>query len=1501
MSDPHTQNQSNRTLLLLPLIGMTIFLLLSMNPVQNTNAQGTIPPTETPAPPIETLVPPTETPAPPTETPAPPTKTPIPATETPIPPTETPVPPTNTPTVTPTPTSTLTPTPAVGTLNVVKTVDWGSGGPDPLQSFQLCIQGPSFPIANCKSAFYLGSTVVWQGLLPGRYTVTENINDFWDVEIDGSPAVVRIGQTSSAFVKNKAKPASISLQTSASESVISSGTEVTYTYIVRNTGEIPVRNISLSDNKCAPILPDNAAIELLPNEMSRYSCRTTMTKDTFNEVFANATSYFNEDIQSNRAITFVDVQPHLSILESVTPSARLEPGGEFIYGVMVENSSSEPITIQSIFGKYKLSEACLTLTGQIIEPGGSLQCSYGVTHSNTGSYISRVTVKASDDEGNEVVDSATTLANVTDIPSAIKVALEVVPATVLEPGATVRFNLTVNNQSTIDTVTITDIADSIYGDVRNVDDWSSCTLPQYLSVRGSSGDSYSCSYKAYIAGAVGDLQVNALTATGADDDGKVVSAKDSVTVVVLPAESALAVTHGVDVATVPEPGGVATFTVALQNESEALSFRIDSLVSSDFGNVAQLGERETGDIVATSCQTPILIEPAARAECTYTVAIQGNANDAYMNSIVATGVDQLERTISGVDETTVAISNVPPLLVVTKQTNQLSIPESGEDVDFTVTITNNSSADAISVDTLTDSEFGAVGEGCLPELPATLQIGTTMVCTFTRFVRGDFSVPHENIVTVSGFDDDNQFFDATATTLLPFSDVPSSVDIAIEASETTVSRVGDPVVFGITIENTSMADAISIITLRDSVYADLTDASNPLLLRTNCDIPLSLMPGQLYRCQFTALISGNIGGVQDNEILIIAEDDDGGRAEARASISVLVAEPILAAIKSVELVAVDPTSDGRVARAGDLLRYKILIENSGNASALNVRISDIIDNNTRLVGGSIMATQGAILSGNSVEDLTVRIELGDIAPNQSATLIFDVQVKDDIAETVGAISNQAIITGDNFPSLPSRSPDGNGATEITVRLEPLLLAEMVATLVGDLNGDGEVSPSEAVEYRLVVTNRGTASANNVLLTVPIDAYVLLQRGSASTTQGQISTDGNEKQGSIQFAIGTLAPGAAATARFTVRIKDALPAQITRIEMQALLDADGEALTFSDDPTLPGDSDPTIVLLNGEAVLDASKRDLLLIDADNNGFYSDKDIIIYQINVRNSGNRDALNVVFEDILDTKLVLLLGSVQTDQGIVEINANESPQNVKVLLGAIPHGEEVRLSFQAQVTLPLPNGELDTRVSGISNQGVLRRPSMQPIYTDDPDVEGLANVTFTALAAEANLQVTNRDLLFVDADGDKLVSAYDTLLYLIVVENTGTVAAHNIRITDTLDPRTRLIAGTVETNIGIVEVGNGPTDSRVEVVVPVLQRNERIIVSLLSEVQPELSRLPLKNQAIVSYYSTDDPTGLGNEESAFFRKTGSDDPDTTTNDDATLTQIGSGIQDIFMPFIFN
>jgi len=97
--------------------------------------------------------------------------------------------------------------PEPGSLEVTKVVDWDCVDPDPAQTFEICIVGPSYPTGTeegaCQTADYDGGTLTWDNLTPGVYTVTEtDPGTEWTVTIDPLSVTVVSGSTAQASVTN---------------------------------------------------------------------------------------------------------------------------------------------------------------------------------------------------------------------------------------------------------------------------------------------------------------------------------------------------------------------------------------------------------------------------------------------------------------------------------------------------------------------------------------------------------------------------------------------------------------------------------------------------------------------------------------------------------------------------------------------------------------------------------------------------------------------------------------------------------------------------------------------------------------------------------------------------------------------------------------------------------------------------------------------------------------------------------------------------------------------------------------------------------------------------------------------------------------------------------------------------------------------------------------------------------------------------------------------------
>jgi uncharacterized repeat protein (TIGR01451 family) len=139
--------------------------------------------------------------------------------------------------------------------------------------------------------------------------------------------------------------------------------------------------------------------------------------------------------------------------------------------------------------------------------------------------------------------------------------------------------------------------------------------------------------------------------------------------------------------------------------------------------------------------------------------------------------------------------------------------------------------------------------------------------------------------------------------------------------------------------------------------------------------------------------------------------------------------------------------------------------------------------------------------------------------------------------------------------------------------------------------------------------------------------------------------------------------------------------------------------------------------------------------------------------------------------------------------------------------------------------------------------------------------------------------DSLFIDADSNGYYSAGDTILYEVTIWNEGTLNATGVVFTDTPDPNTTLVTGSVATSKGSVTTGNNPGDTSISVTVGTL-----------------LAGGPATETTTISFHVTINdplPPGVYNiyNQGLFTYNEGSpeptDDPDTDPDDDPTVTPI--------------
>ncbi|MCL2503953.1 MAG: hypothetical protein FWE94_05015 [Coriobacteriia bacterium] len=213
-----------------------------------------------------------------------------------------------------------------------------------------------------------------------------------------------------------------------------------------------------------------------------------------------------------------------------------------------------------------------------------------------------------------------------------------------------------------------------------------------------------------------------------------------------------------------------------------------------------------------------------------------------------------------------------PKIAVTKSANPARVPETGADVDFTVTV-ENTGAKSVTLTGAVDTVFGTLD---ITEFDMThLAVGEVATYEFTRFIKGEPDTPHVNVVTVTGEDDEGTPVADDDDATVEFEDVLPEIKITKTADPTVLPETGGNAHFTFTIENTG-PEEITVIQLMDSVFGDLLDTAQA----ENEDQPIVLSPGAPFTFSITRqLVSAGQLAPHKNTVRVVGEDNEGNRAE----------------------------------------------------------------------------------------------------------------------------------------------------------------------------------------------------------------------------------------------------------------------------------------------------------------------------------------------------------------------------------------------------------------------------------------------------------------------------------------------------------------------------------------------------------------------------------------------------------------------------------------------
>lgn len=556
-------------------------------------------------------------------------------------------------------------------------------------------------------------------------------------------------------------------------------------------------------------------------------------------------------------------------------------------------------------------------------------------------------------------------------------------------------------------------------------------------------------------------------------------------------------------------------------------------------------------------------------------------------------------------------------------------------------------------------------------------------------------------------------------------------------------------------------------------------------------------------------------------------------------------------------------SDGDVTiRPGERLTYTLTYTNSSFLDTPTVALIEQVPKQTSFVGPN--GPNSWECAPDQQANASCVYTLGTVAQGTSGQVTFIVQVNPTAPAGVDEISNRATI-GTAILS------------EIDADTEKTPLDAAPDLHLSKSDGDNAVAPGGIIIYSLSYKNQGNQGATGVVLAETVPEH--------STFDSSASSSGWSCSGaSCQLEIGALAAGAGDTVNFAVKVDNPLPAGVTQISNSAsIADDGGNGSEPTPNDNLATDQTPvdrTFQLL-------ATKVDTLAIDADNDGVYSPGDTVEYVVTIRNASSVGVRNVIFTDTPDANSTLLAG-IQSGQGLVMKGNGSADTRVEIALGDLA-GNSAAITIRFRVRI---NSSLPLQVDVIQNQGLVSSNDFATVATDDPDTVLVNDATITPLRAFARLNATLVDYLFVDSDGNEVVSLGDILIYRLTMQNTGNSAAGGIQVESLPGFGLALLAGSVSTNLGTVGHGNGIGDATFQVDIPLLPVGESARISYQMQII-ESTAATVQTQATITVQSGL-VTGPG--------QLTSDDPDIAGESDATVTTLGAivaKLQTQFLPLI--
>ncbi|MGL5378611.1 DUF7507 domain-containing protein [Clostridium sp.] len=488
-------------------------------------------------------------------------------------------------------------------------------------------------------------------------------------------------------------------------------------------------------------------------------------------------------------------------------------------------------------------------------------------------------------------------------------------------------------------------------------------------------------------------------------------------------------------------------------------------------------------------------------------------------------------------------------------------------------------------------------------------------------------------------------------------------------------------------------------------------------------------------------------------------------------------------------------------KVGDKVTYTLSLNNIGNMPTTNIQIAETPIQGAIFVEGTVNIDGVNKPLLNPFTGFTV----DTISPNQKVNIKYDMAINTvdakRLIENIARVPFKYQIEQSN--PLISDERVSNKVTTMT----SFVNIGMVETVDKEYGGINDI-----LYYSVTLTNTGNIDAIDTIFMSAIQSETSFIPGSVAIN-GVLQSSFNPNAG---FSIGTLCTNNSTVVTYQAKANSLPNPNVIYNKSQ---------LTYGYLPDPNGI--PRNNTVNSNTVQTEINKMEFTITKNVNKFYAEvKDVLIYSIDIANTGTVVLKNVKFIDMITPYLTLIPGEVYLNG----VKRSELNPNDGFRLEDIHPGDTTRVSLAVTINTVPPAGY------------ILNNAKLVYTYQVNSSSDIITNTTSSN---DVKTYVVNGDLSIIKTVNKTYATLNDTLSYSFNISNTGNVIDKNIYFTDIIPDGALFINGTVKIN-GIIKADYNPN---IGFPLDNLNSGEVINVTFDAKVSNVLNPNTIINSALVSF----------------------------------------------------